>query len=303
MSASSTARRYAVLDVFTDKALTGNQLAVVFDSEGLDGERMQAIAAEFNLSETVFVMEPERPAHSAKVRIFTPGRELPFAGHPTVGTSIILALEKYGGTGMKDGIIVLEEQIGSVRCGVKLRENAGFAEFDIPKLPSEPQQAGDRDLIAAGIGLEPSEIGFENHKPMVCDAGVTFTFVPVRDMARLNRAKASGRAFEEAFGSNGAFIYTRDTASEANDFQARMFAPQHGILEDPATGSAAAALAGIIHKFDQPRKGMTRYRIEQGYAMGRPSIIELELEVGNNALSAVRIGGNAVVIARGELIA
>lgn len=302
MAVSSEPRRYAVLDVFTEDRLAGNPLAVVRDSEGLDTERMQAIAAEFNLSETVFVLPPEHPAHSARLRIFTPGRELPFAGHPTVGTAILLALERFDGTTMKEGIIVLEEDIGSIRCGVKLKQRGAYAEFDIPVLPDKPENGGDRDLIAAALCLEPNEIGFENHKPTRCSAGVPFAFVPVRDLERLNRAKVSGRAFEEAFGERGAFIYTRETASEANDFQARMFAPAHGINEDPATGSAAAAFAGIINLYDQPPPGVTRYRIEQGYAMHRPSLIELELEIEKKALSAVRIGGHAVVVARGELL-
>ena len=294
-------RRYAVLDVFTSKPLSGNPLAVVLDSEGLDTQRMQAIAAEFNLSETVFVAPASHPAHSAGVRIFTPARELPFAGHPTVGTSILLALDRFGGTGMKEGIIVLEESIGAVRCGVKLGADAGYAEFDIPVLPGKPDNGGDRELIAAAVGLEPSEVGFENHKPTKCSAGVDFAFVPVRDLKRLNRAQVSSRAFEEAFGDRGAFLYTRETQSEANDFQARMFAPAHGIAEDPATGSAAAAFAGVVMHFDAPSPGMSRYRIEQGHAMGRPSLIELEIEIENKALSAVRIGGKAVVIGRGEL--
>lgn len=302
MAGSDRSRRYAVLDVFTRQALSGNALAVVFDADGLDTAAMQAIAAEFNLSETAFVQPASHPAHSARVRIFTPRRELPFAGHPTVGTAVVLGMERLGGTGMNEGIVVLEEEIGAVRCGVRLGEGAGFAEFDIPALPDTPQPAGDREMIAAAVGLEPSEIGFENHKPVRCSAGVEFTFVPVRNRTVLEQARAA-RGFEETFGANGAFLYTRDTESEANDFQARMFAPQQGIPEDPATGAAAAALSGVIRKFDQPPSGVTRYRIEQGYQMGRPSIIELELEIEKKDLSAVRIGGNAVLLARGELLA
>lgn len=302
MAKSPDPRRYAVLDVFTSQSLAGNPLAVVLDSDGLDDAAMQAIAAEFNLSETVFVLPPQHPAHSARVRIFTPVLELPFAGHPTVGTAILLALERFDGTGMREGIIVLEENIGAVRCGVRLKQAGAYGEFDIPVLPDKPYAIGERDLIAAAIGLEPSEIGFENHKPMRCSAGVPYSFVPVRDLERLETCRVVSRAFEEVFGEHGAYIYTRETLSEANDFQARMFAPAHGVVEDPATGSAAAAFAGIVTLFDTPSSGVTRYRIEQGQIMGRPSLIELELEIENKVLSAVRIGGYAVVVARGELL-
>src|SRR5918998_25721 len=129
-------RRYVVLDVFTERALAGNALAVVLDAEGLDGAAMQAIAREFNLSETVFVLPPERPAHSARVRIFTPATELPFAGHPTVGTAICLAIERFGKNGGQDAVLVLEEGVGPVRCGVKLSGDSRFAQFDCPKLPA-----------------------------------------------------------------------------------------------------------------------------------------------------------------------
>ncbi|MBO6930651.1 MAG: PhzF family phenazine biosynthesis protein, partial [Roseibium sp.] len=130
-------RHYAILDVFTNKSLAGNPLAVVLDSEGLSDEQMQKIAGEFNLSETVFVFPPENPGQSASMRIFTPKVELPFAGHPTVGTAILTAMERFGDvSGEQDSVVVLKQKIGAVRCAVILRENAAaFAEFDVPKLP------------------------------------------------------------------------------------------------------------------------------------------------------------------------
>ncbi len=295
------ARRYCLLDVFTSERLAGNPLAVVLDADGLDTQRMQAIAREFNLSETVFVLPPQGKAHSAAVRIFTPKHEMPFAGHPTVGTSVLLALEKFDGTGTTDGIIVLEEKIGAVRSGVTLNGGSGFAEFDIPVLPDLPVGFSDKEMIAAGLGLEPSEIGFENHRPMRCSAGFPFHFVPVRDLERLDAAAPVGKAFHRAFGDGSVFVYTRETVSEAHDFAARMFAPAAGIPEDPATGAAAAAFSGIVMHFDAPPPGTTRYAIEQGVAMGRPSLIELELVIEKKMLVTVRIGGHAVVVARGEL--
>jgi trans-2,3-dihydro-3-hydroxyanthranilate isomerase len=181
-------RRYQIFDVFTETPLAGNALAVVLDAEGLDDTAMQAIAREFNLSETVFVLPAENPAHSARLRIFTPGLELPFAGHPTVGTAVCLALERLGGEGDVDSLLVLEEGVGPVRCGVKIARNAGFAEFDCPQLPVRAGEAAPKELLAAALGVEPAELGFENHQPTLWSAGVPFHFVPVASMAVLARA-------------------------------------------------------------------------------------------------------------------
>ena len=239
-------RKYRILDVFTERPLAGNALAVVLDGKGLDDGAMQAIAREFNLSETVFVLPPEKPAHAARLRIFTPGAELPFAGHPTVGAAICLALERIGGDGDLDALLVLEEGIGPVRCGVKLGSGAGFAEFDCPRLPERVGEAEPREFIAAALDIAPAEIGFENHVPSAWTAGVPFHFVPVRNMAVLARATPVRSAWIRAFRQSGAFLYTRETEGFDHSFRARMFAPIMGIEEDPATGSAAAAFAGPV---------------------------------------------------------
>lgn len=296
-------RAYHVLDVFTDTPLAGNPLAVVHDSEGLDGEAMQAIAREFNLSETVFVLPADNPAHTAKVRIFTPRTELPFAGHPTVGTAVILARSRWGeveANEERDGIVVLEEKIGIVRVGVVLKNGSAFAEFDIPKKPEALDTQIDRELAASALGLLPSEMGFENHKPTRWSAGVDFDFVPVRTIDALKRCRLDRRVFDKAFASKSAYVYTRETFSNENDFHARMFAPGQGIEEDPATGSAAAAFAGVVRQFDQPPGGIHRYRVEQGHIMGRPSIISLEIDVQGD-IHAVRIGGGAVTVSEGTI--
>lgn len=300
------ARRYAVLDVFTNRALAGNPLAVVLDAEGLSDERMQAIAKEFNLSETVFVLPPENPAHSAKIRIFTPSYELPFAGHPTVGTAILLAHERFGGNGgEQDAVVVLDEKIGSVRCGVMLKDGAaGFAEFDVPRLSRPAGPIGDADAIAAALGLSTSEIGFENHRPSSFEAGVPFAFVPVANLDVLARAQPDMRFWNEAFGDhhhNDAYVYCRQTTAHDSGFSARMFAPSMGIAEDPATGAAAAAFAGVVQHYDDLPDGTHFIRIEQGFVMGRPSIIDLEIDMKDGKLHAVRIGGQAVLLAKGEL--
>ncbi|MEP2704917.1 MAG: PhzF family phenazine biosynthesis protein [Roseibium sp.] len=299
-------RRYAILDVFTNKALTGNPLAVVMDSEGLSDEQMQKIAGEFNLSETVFVFPPENPGHSATMRIFTPKMELPFAGHPTVGTAILLATDRFSDiSGEQDSVVVLKQQIGTLRCAVILRENAAaFAEFDVPRLPEPAGPTQNNDLIAAALNLEPTDLGFENHAPSRFQVGPPFTFVPVRDLEALSRAKPVAAMWQKGFGNedhNHAYIYCRETRSHDSAFHARLFAPDMGIPEDPATGSAAAAFAGVVNYYDGLTAGTHHIRIEQGFEMGRPSLIDLEIDVENGSMHAIRIGGQATLVARGEL--
>jgi trans-2,3-dihydro-3-hydroxyanthranilate isomerase len=295
-------RRYRIFDVFTDRALCGNPLAVVLDCNGLEGPAMQRIAGEFNLSETVFVMPAGKPAHSARIRIFTPTRELPFAGHPTVGTAVCLALERFGADGPRDAVVVLEEDVGPVRCGVKTAADRGFAEFDCPRLPERIGEAAAKGPIASALGLQATEIGFENHVPTRWAAGVPYHFVPVRNMGVLAKATARPAAWRQGFPDEaGVFLYTRDTEGHDHSFRARMFAPELGIAEDPATGSAVAALAGPVHAFDELPDGTHVALVEQGYDMGRPSLIRLEMTVSGGALSLTRIGGNAVRFATGVI--
>ncbi len=171
--------KFHILDVFTDRRFGGNPLAVVLDAQGSTGEQMQMLAREFNQSETVFVLQPQNAAHSAMIRIFTPSRELPFAGHPTVGAAALLA-ELKAPSADHDALVVMEQTIGTVRVGVKLRAGlATYAEFDAPKLPAEAGGLPPVDRLAAGLDLIPSEIGFENHKPTCYAAGNAFAFVPV----------------------------------------------------------------------------------------------------------------------------
>lgn len=299
---------YHTLDVFTPDRFSGNPLAVVHGADALSGAQMQTIAREFNLSETVFVLAADNPAHTAKIRIFTPAAELPFAGHPTVGTAILLAdvKGKLSG-GQQDAIVVLEEQIGLVRIGIRRRAGqADYGEFDVPKLPERLSFAPDADAIASALALSASEIGFENHRPSGYSAGVPYIFVPVANLEAISRPRIMSAYWEAAFaGPDGQiadpYIYCRQTVRHDAHFHARMFAPTHGIAEDPATGSAAASFAGVIHEFDQPTNGTHRYLIEQGFEMGRASNISLEVEIANGAMHAARIGGHAVVVMSGRI--
>jgi trans-2,3-dihydro-3-hydroxyanthranilate isomerase len=297
---------FHTLDVFTDRRFGGNPLAVVLGADELAPLQMQTIARELNLSETVFVLKPENPAHSAKIRIFTPGRELPFAGHPTVGTAILLAeLRTPLVNGERDALIALEQAIGTVRVGVRLRAGqAPFAEFDAPKLPQKAGTPAARDRLAGALGLLPREIGFENHTALRIGAGNTFAYVPVTSLDAIAKARVNGVHWSAIFPDNevdGVYLYTRECVHKGAAFHARMFAPQFGVPEDPATGAAAVGFAGVLREFDVLPDGAHKRMIEQGYEMGRPSTIVLTLIVAGGKLDTVRIGGNAVRVVDGTL--
>jgi trans-2,3-dihydro-3-hydroxyanthranilate isomerase len=297
------ARGFFTLDVFTDAALAGNPLAVVLDAEGLDDDRMQAIAREFNLSETVFVFSPKNSVNAAAARIFTPARELPFAGHPTVGAAALLAHIRSAerSTALTVGI-VLEEKVGDIACRVRRdAEGALAAEFDLPK-PPERLQADPPPVaeIAAGLGLATSDIGFDGHRPSLFSAGAPYLFIPVNSLAAIRRAGPGPFAWAHKDGP-AAFLYTRGGERSGSAFHARMFAANWGVVEDPATGSAAAAFAGLALAFDHLGDGKHSLTIEQGFEMGRPSLMALTFEVEQGALRTVSIGGSAVIVSRGAL--
>jgi trans-2,3-dihydro-3-hydroxyanthranilate isomerase len=297
-------RRFVTLDVFTTRRHAGNPLAVVLDAEGLDTAAMQAITREFNLSETVFVAPPENPMHRAAIRIFTPGGELPFAGHPTVGTAVLLALRDAAEARAAD-LLTLEEKVGLVPCAVSVSGGEqGHAVFTLPKLPERLGQSIPEPALAAALGLDAGEVGFETHEPSAFSAGVPYTLVPVSTRAGVARTVPSG-SFAETFRNaphDNAFVYCRETTEAGHHYHARLFWPGAGIIEDPATGSAVAAFAGAVLAFDRPADGEHRLVIEQGYEMGRPSQIALELTVAGGALVSARIGGSAVVVSEGVLL-
>ncbi|MBY3185737.1 PhzF family phenazine biosynthesis protein [Rhizobium laguerreae] len=300
------ARSYSVYDVFTDRKLAGNPLAVIFDGDDLSDEAMQAITREINLSETVFVQPSTNPAYAAKLRIFTPGRELPFAGHPTVGTAVALA-ERAHGAATRDLVSVLEENVGPVRCAVRLREGeASFAEFDLPRKSQPTIMPLDKLGIADALSLKVTEIGFENHVPSVWSAGVPFLLIPVHDVGATQRVEFDPQLWEKIVpfvdgALASAYVYCRGGVNHVAKFHARMFASGMGIAEDPATGSAAAALSGAIHHFDRLTDGHHPIMIEQGVEMGRPSFIHLHIDVDGGTISNARIGGQAVRLASGTL--
>ena len=299
------ARRFVTLDVFTAERFTGNPLAVVLDAEGLDTAGMQRIAKEFNLSETVFVFPPSEPRQRADIRIFTPGRELPFAGHPTVGTAVLLAiLDRDGQPGA--AAFGLREQVGIVPCAVEVRDGmSGSARFRLPRLPFTWGEGKDTAACAWALGLDPTEIGFDRHVPSRHSAGVAYDLVPVASLEALARSKPQGEAFDKAFGDSdhpAPYVYARMPEADGLRFRARMFGLGMGIAEDPATGSAAAAFAGALMQCEPLGDGEHDIVIEQGVEMGRPSEIALQMVIKNGELVSAEIGGNAVMVSRGELL-
>ncbi|HYW60169.1 MAG TPA: PhzF family phenazine biosynthesis protein [Xanthobacteraceae bacterium] len=295
-------RRFVTLDVFTSRRFTGNPLAVVLEAEGLDTAAMQAIAREFNHPETVFVLPAGDPAHRAQVRIFTPAAELAFAGHPTVGTAVLLA-RLDGGTARRP--MILKEGIGPVRCeAVPVDPDSGRASFALPRLPAEAGQGADPAAAAAALALDPTDIGFDGLRPSRWSAGLAQNFVPVRSLAAMARARPDPVRFEPAFAVEGravAYLYCSEAAEPGHDFHARMFAPGLGVPEDPATGSAAAAFAGLLAGTGRYDDGDHLVRIEQGYEMGRPSVMELSFTMRSGALAAGSVGGSAVVVTEGVI--
>jgi len=298
-----TARPYYLLDVFTATPLAGNPLAVVLDAEGLDDERMQKIAREFNLSETVFVFEPHDKINSARLRIFTTVRELPFAGHPTVGTAALLANLRAGDyLKSREVGIALEEKIGLVNASVRRVRNAEtHAHFTLPALPAPAGETPPHDKIAMALGLSIDDLGFGACVPALYSAGLATHLIPVRDLATIGKARPDLALFPETFGIAAVYLYTHETTDKTIHYHARMFGPQLGVFEDPATGASAAALAGALTHFEKPADGEHMIAIEQGLEMGRPSLILLGLSIEGGALQSATIGGPAVIIGQGTI--
>ncbi len=294
-------RRFVTLDVFTDKRFAGNPLAVVLEADGLDTLQMQSIAREFNLSETVFVLPPADTSHRAKIRIFTPVSELPFAGHPTVGTAVLLGLRD-GGTQARDFVLGLN--IGPVPCRVTPATDSGRAVFQLPRLPESVGAPADDATIAAALGIAAQDIGFDELKAARWSAGAPYTMVPVRGLDVIKRCRVETGHWKAAFAFDAhaaAYMFCRETAEPGDQFHTRMFAPLQGVSEDPATGSAAAAFAGYLAAHGEYRDGEHLLHIEQGYEMGRASQIELTLKMSGGKLTGASIGGSAITVLEGTI--
>ena len=294
-------RRFFTLDVFTAQRFAGNPLAVVLDPDGLDTAAMQTIAREFGLPETVFVFPPSDPKHRARLRIFTPARELPFAGHPTVGTAVLLA-RLDGGTDARE--MTLAEQVGPVPCTVQPKTDGGTACFGLPQLPQRIGAVGNTASLAAALGLAVGDLGCGGFAAESWSAGNPMTFVPVRDLETIARARPDSARWQEAFGPSdppAAYLFCREVVDARHSFHARMFAPGLGIAEDPATGSAIAAFAGLLAELGGLADGPHQFTVEQGYEMSRPSLLRLSLTMTQGRLGSATIGGDAVIVSEGMI--
>jgi trans-2,3-dihydro-3-hydroxyanthranilate isomerase len=301
--------KFNTLDVFTSKRFGGNPLAVVHDADALSTEQMQTITREFNLSETIFVMKPSDPNNTARVRIFFPGGEMPFAGHPTLGCAILLAEMRNKPGCTFETEIRLEEVAGLVPVKVTRIGDVPHGMFKAPVVPVKVADGPAKSDIAAALGISPDEIGFDDHAPTLLQGGPTFFFVPVPARRIVEKARPCEPAWSALMAVlrqhegtvDAAYVYTRGGDGKETSFRSRMFAPGGGIPEDPATGSATALLARQLLIADKLKDGKHRFVIEQGYEMKRPSDLVLEADVAQGDLTQVRVGGQAVRVSAGVI--
>lgn len=297
---------FHTLDVFTHRKFGGNPLAVVLGADALTGQQMQTITREFNLSETTFVMAPDDPAHTAKVRIFFPGGEMPFAGHPVIGTACLLAeLRNKPGCSLET-TITLELPAGLTPVRVSRIADRLHAVLTAPVVPFHTAVTlPPVDLVARAVNVDAAEIGFGNHALASIEGGPRFFFVPLKSREALARCAVRQPYWSEMLaplgGLEATYLYCPGGENPATQFRARMFDPGGGIPEDPATGSATALLAAQLLRAEALRDGSHRWALEQGYDMGRPSDLQLEADVVSGKLSAVRVGGSAVRMMSGDI--
>jgi trans-2,3-dihydro-3-hydroxyanthranilate isomerase len=293
---------FVQVDVFTDRPLTGNSLAVVLDGQGLAADEMQAIAREMNLAETTFLLPPTRSDCLARVRIFTPGRELPFAGHPTLGTAWVLASHGLVPSGTRG--FALEEGIGPVPVELEGDpRRPGFVWMRQQAATFGPE-LDDRIAIARALGLEVDDLRLEAPVQAV-STGNSFVFVAVRDRAVVDRASGLDvralSALPEVAAAVGVFIFAIEDA-QGHRLYSRMFAPQAGVPEDPATGSAAGPLAAYLVRHGLARgSGELNLVNEQGTKMQRQSFVHIRLQARGNAATDLRVGGSVVPVLDGRL--
>jgi len=290
--------KFVTCDVFTDRRFGGNPLAVLPDARGLSDEQMQLIAREFNFSETTFVLPPDDPRNTARVRIFTPVRELPFAGHPTVGTAFVLAT--LGTIARETRDIVFEEGVGPVPVRIeRAGERVTRCTLTVAQLPKQPAAAApSREALASMLSLEQKDV-LEGAECWSC--GLPFLVVPVADLAALARCVPNDAIVRRALADYATQALYPVAREAAETWRVRSFVPHQTIVEDPATGSAAAAFAGWLAGRAPRGESTLRYRLNQGVEMGRPSELALDIDRAGGQVSAVRVGGAAVIVTEGSM--
>ena len=290
--------RYYICDVFTETRFGGNQLAVLPEADGLSDRQMQQVAREFNFSESAFVLPPER-GQTRRVRIFTPNAEVPFAGHPNIGTAFALATT--GALGWIDGSITVtfEEQAGLVPITIRRREGGLWCELSAPERLSLGRTV-TVETLASAVSLDPRDIVTTTHPPQVASVGLPFLMVELTGRSALARARVNAQGFDALAGQGitpDVHLYTRN--ADEFDLRARMFAPFDGVPEDPATGSANCALAGLLRHYGDAEDGSVSWRIAQGVEMGRPSVLEASADKRDGSVIATRVGGASVLVSEG----
>ena len=297
--------RFVTCDIFTSRVFGGNPLAVFPDARELPEESLQQIAREFNLSETVFIYPPSDDAHTRRLRIFTPAAEIPFAGHPTVGAAFVLATLGEIALTEPETRVVFEEGVGPVP--VLMRVSGGkpvFTQLTTAVRPEVGPPTPGRSILADILSLEPADILGGMMAPQAVSCGLSFLIVPLKDCDAVRRAKVRLDHWESSlrlYWAPEILVFARDPELDGSDIRARVFVPGLSVPEDPATGSAAAALGAYLAARDTTSATSLRYVVEQGFEMGRPSILELEVEKEDGAITSVRVGGEAVMVSEGEI--
>jgi trans-2,3-dihydro-3-hydroxyanthranilate isomerase len=287
--------RFLLVDVFTEHAFGGNQLAVFPDADSIPDALMQAYARELNFSETTFVLPPRKAGHTHRVRIFTPTMEVAFAGHPNIGTAIVLAREQSG------GMFVFDEDVGTVRITASIDGDRGFAELTLERTAEIRPADIVPARLAAMLSLPIHSIG--PLPAFFAGVGLPFLIVPLKDAASIAATRLDPGILETVLPPGS---WSRDAYIVAGDFapgghlKARMFAPADGVPEDPATGSAAAAFAASLAAALPDANGHFAWTVEQGAEMGRPSRISVSVEKRAGTVASVRVGGSAVIVGEGR---
>jgi len=286
---------FMILDVFTDRAFGGNQLAVLTDARGITPEGMQTIAREFDFPETTFVLPPSDPANFRRVRIFTPGGELPFAGHPTVGTACAMVLSGHSHAGEA----VLEEGVGPVFVTTRNDNGAYSARLRVNRGPESSDVVPTAEDVAAALSLKPDEV-----LHVFCSGmGPRFTFVEVKSRATVDQSQLDHVQWRTLLADTWGpqlFVFAGELSNGA-EIYGRMYAPALGIQEDPATGAAAAAIVGAGATGGGSRDEEFRLNIIQGVAMGRPSAISASARFADGTLASIDVGGSCVLVAEGKI--
>lgn len=297
--------RFVTTDVFTSSRFGGNQLAVIPDATGIPEELLLPICREFNYSETTFVYPAEYPGQTRHVRIFTPGGEIPFAGHPTIGTAVVLAATGEIAQSGGETRIVFGEGVGPVPVVIRdVHAGGGWAQLSAAKMPEIGPPVPSRSMLAKMLGLTTEDIMATSERPQAVSCGLPFLIVPLASVAAVSRARVNVERWEETLAKAWAsmiWVYAADAEGGDRHYRARMFAPGINVPEDPATGSAAVTFAGFLAARSRVRNGTLAWTIDQGVEMGRPSRLEIEADKVDGATTALRVGGAAVLVSEGTM--